>query len=83
MAYPGFAKIANRTDHAETGGEHAHMLDHTVARFQHAFNFAALCTDRQTLHTLTEVAEGTRFLLSLALVALQLEWLTNKMFSEY
>lgn len=68
---PGFAEIANRSNHAETGGEYANMFNYTVARFQHAFDFAALSTDRKALHTLTEIAESTRFLFSLTFVALQ------------
>lgn len=73
MAYPGFAEIANRTDHAQTGGKNARMFDHTVTSLQHAFDFAALRTNRKALHTLAEVAEGTGLLFSLALVALQME----------
>lgn len=73
MAHPCLAKITNRTDHAQTGGEYARMFDHTVARLQHAFDFATLSADRKTLHTLTEVAKGTRLLFALAFVALQME----------
>lgn len=70
MAYPRFAKIANRTDHTETGGEYSRMFDHTVTSLQHTFDFAALCTDRKALHTLAEVAKGAGLLFSLALVTL-------------
>lgn len=68
---PGFTEVTNGTDHAEAGSEHTRMTDNTIARLQHAFDFAALRTDGQALHTLTEVAEGTRFLFSLAFVALK------------
>lgn len=42
VAHPGLAEITNRADHSQAGGEHAHMLDDTVARFKHALYFAAL-----------------------------------------
>lgn len=63
VANPSFTKVANGTDHSEASCKNARMPDNAIARFQHAFHFATLRTDRQTLNALTKVAESSRFLL--------------------
>lgn len=62
VADPRLAVVADRTDHLQPGREHAGMLHHTVARFQHALLLATLRTDRQPLQALAEVAERSRLL---------------------
>jgi len=70
VAHPCLAEVANGANHSwKSSGIHARMFDHTVASLEHAFDLATLCTNGQTLHTLAEIAKGTRLLLLLALVA--------------
>lgn len=63
VADPSLAKVTDRTDHGQAGGEQARMADQAIARLQHALDLAALCADGQSLDALTEVAKGPRLLL--------------------
>lgn len=70
MADPGFAKVADRSNHSrKSSGIDTGVFDYTVTSFQHAFYLAALCTNGQPLDTLAEIAECTRFLLLFAFIA--------------
>lgn len=70
MADPSLAEVANCANHSwKSSGVDPWMFDYTVTSLQHAFNFAALCTDGQSLDTLAKIAECTRLLLFFAFIA--------------
>lgn len=66
-----FHLLVANTNHSKSSGKHSRMLDHTIACLLHAFRFAALCTNWKTLNALAEIAKCSRFLLTLALIALK------------
>jgi hypothetical protein len=64
-----FTKIANSSHHGHSRRECA-VLDQAITRLAHAFLLATLSTNWKSLNRSTEVAEGSRLLLSLALITL-------------
>lgn len=70
VTHPGLAEITDGSNHGHAGGVLTGVLDHAVTSLEHALDLAAFGTLRQPLNGLTEIAEGTIFLLPQALVTL-------------
>lgn len=69
VANERFAKVANCTDHSESGDKSGRVLNDAVTALRHALYFATLATSWQTLKRLTKVTKSAILLLPLARVA--------------
>lgn len=68
MTHPRLTEVTDGTHHAHASAVDPCMFNYTVSSLKHALDFATVTTLGKTLYTLTEVAEGTVLLFSLAFV---------------